>query len=568
MKRKVVKRRNIIQLFLTVAIIILVNYIGSYIFTRFDLTSEKRYTLSLATKELLENLEDVVYIQIYLEGDLPVGFKRLRNATKELLDEFRIYTKNIEYEFINVFESNDEKTEYEIGRQLMKKGLMPVNLQEKDKEGKVSQKIIFPGAIINYREKELAIELLKNNPGISPQAKLNNSIEDLEYELTNAIRKLTTKVFQKIAFIEGHGELDEYEAGDISNALSEFYYVERIKIAEQLNSLNDYSVIIIAKPDSIFSEKDKFIIDRFIMKGGKVLWFIDAVKANMDSLAYSNATIATINSVNIEDQLFTYGVRINNNLIQDIQCAEIPVNTAIVGAPPQFVPRPWFYFPLIIPQSNHPVTKNLNIIKTEFVSVIDTVGNDSDIKKTFLLKTSKYSKVINAPVKIGLDIIHRNPEPQEFNKSYLPIAVLLEGKFESVFKNRLTPEIEQSKEIGFKKKSIDTKMIVVSDGNIIKNFVRILGDKKYPLPLGADKYYSDIFYPGNKEFILNAVNYLCDDSGLMSIRSRELKLRLLDRAKIEQQRFKLQLINIVLPVIFIILFGFLVSFIRKRKYSF
>ncbi len=582
MSRKKEKRNTYLNLILWLFIIVNVNLIGSYIFERIDLTSEKRFTLSETTLDMLNELDDYIYLTIYLEGDLNSGFKRLRNSIKEMLDEFSVIAKNnIEYEFINPLKGKDDKARNEIGRQLMKKGLMPTNLQEKDSEGNTSQKIIFPGAIMTYKGRETAIDFLENKMGHSPEQNLNLSTQDIEYKLVKAIRDLQKKEKPKIAFIEGHGELDDLQLYDIINSLSEFYTVEFIKLDGQLNSLrermmidsvkskvvNRYQAIIIAKPDSVFSKNDKFIIDQFIINGGKSLWLIDGTTIDMDSLSYQGSSIALVKQINIEDQLFKYGVRINPDLIQDIQCAMIPVNTAVVGAEPNFSPVPWLYFPLITPNNTHPITKNMDLIKTEFVSTIDTVGEDPNISKTFLLHTSQYTKVVNAPIRVDLRLVSQEPDKRQFIKSHKPIAVLLSGKFESLFNNRLEPEFEENNLIDFKAYGKPTKMIVVSDGDIIKNNADIKNGKYMPLPLGLDFYFRDIYYGGNKEFILNAVNYLCDDAGIMSVRSRELKLRLMDRAKINDEKLKWQIINIILPVLIVIIFGFIIRFVRKRKYA-
>lgn len=565
-KRKQIKRQNIIGFLITLIIILLANYIVSFVHFRLDLTAEKRYTLTDQTKELLKNLDDIVYFKVYLDGDLPAGFNRLKNSTKELLDEFRVYGEdNVHYEFINPSEIKDKKSRDELYKQLYEKGLNPTNLQEKDEEGKTSQKIIFPGAIVTFQSKEMAVNLLKNNISLSPEVNLNNSIQDLEYEFVRLINRMSSKKTQRIAFIEGHGELSDIQVADITNALFEFYGVKRVKIDEKLDALNDFDVIIIAQPDTTFSEKDKFIIDQFIMHGGKSLWLVDAVKIDLDSLAYTNSTIGMVNFTNIEDQLFKYGVRVNPVLIQDLQCAVIPINTALVGAPPQFAPSPWYYFPLLSPPSSHPITKNLNMLKSEFANTIDTVGEDLNVKKTILLYSSKYSKTISAPARVSLDIMKYEPDKRMFSSPFLPMAVLLEGEFESLYKHRLTIDIAGNRDIGFKDLSDTTKMIVIADGDMIRNLYRTENGRQTPYPLGYDRYTGQTY--GNKEFILNAINYLCDDSGLLSLRAREIKLRLLDRAKIMDERLKWQLINTVFPVLIIIIFGIILGIYRKRKYS-
>ncbi len=565
-KRKQIKQQNILGFIISLAIILLINYIVSFVHFRIDLTAEKRYTLTDQTKELLKNLDDIVYFKVYLDGDLPAGFSRLRNSTKELLDEFRVYgNDNIHYEFINPSELKDKTARDELYRDLYKKGLDPTNMKEKDEEGKTSQKIIFPGTVVTFQSKELAVNLLKNNISMPPEVNLNNSIQDLEYEFVRIIKKLSTEKTPKIGFIEGHGELSDIQVADITNALFDFYSVKRVKIAANLDALKDFDVIVIAQPDTLFDEKDKFIIDQFIMNGGKSLWLIDAVKIDLDSLAYTNATIGMVNYTNIEDQLFKYGVRVNPVLVQDLQCAVIPINTAVVGAPPQFAPSAWYYFPLIAPPSSHMITKNLNLLKSEFANTIDTVGEGLNIKKTILLYSSQYSKTISAPARVSLDIMKYEPDKRMFSSPYLPMAVLLEGEFESLFKNRITPDIAFNKDIGFKEYSVPTKMIVVADGDMIRNLYRKENGQITPYPLGFDRYTGQTY--GNKEFILNAINYLCDDSGLLSLRAREIKLRLLDKAKIMDEKFKWQLINTILPIAFIIAFGIVIGIYRKRKYA-
>jgi len=566
MKRRQVIRQNIIELVLTLLIVVCISIISSFVYTRFDLTAEKRYTLSDETKKLLSNIDDIIYVKVYLEGDLPSGFRRLKDATKELLDEFRIYSDYLEYEFIDPSESSDAKTRNDIYRELHKKGIIPTPLEVKDETGKISNQVIFPGALIRFRGREIALDLLSNKQDVSTEQSLNSCIENLEYGFTNTIRKLNTKMQQSVAFIEGHGEFDFYHVADITKTLMEYYIVKRVRIDGDMNSLKDYNAIIIAGPDSAFTEGDKFIIDQFIMKGGKALWLVDAVKVSWDSLESSRSTVALMNRTNLDDQLFKYGVRINPDLIQDFQCAMIPMNTAFAGAPPQFKPHPWYYFPVILPKQKHPIVKNLDILKAEFVSTVDTVGNDPDIKKTFLLYSSNYSKVVRAPARIGLELAIQKPGPKYFSKPRQPIAVLLEGKFKSVFTNRILPVSRKGQEIETYDISKPTKMIVVSDGDIIKNYVINTDGEPYPYPLGADRWYKQAFYGGNKQFLLNAVNYLCDDSGLMSLRAREIKLRLLNKQKIFEQRTKWQIINTLIPVLFIIIFGLVIMMVRKRRY--
>jgi ABC-2 type transport system permease protein len=577
-KRKDIRRNNIIQLILGIAVIILVNVIGFYVFKRFDLTSEKRYTLSEPTKHMLENLDDIVYFEIFLDGEFPAGFKRLQRETREMLDQFRAYSDNIQYEFINPSASSDELERNDVYRRLVERGLNPTDLQVKTNDGS-SQQIIFPGAIVSHKDKEMPLELLKTQMNLPPEEVLNNSIQKLEFNIANTIRKLTLVKRPKLAIIEGHGELEHLQMADITYALNEYYTISRIKLDGMLNSLSDrelagdsttvivsnkFDAIIIAKPDSAFSERDKFIIDQFIMRGGRVLWLIDPVFASMDSIQNADVTMGIINDLNLSDQLFNYGVRLNTNLVMDLNALPIPIQTGQVGGQPQYDFFPWFYFPVIFPVSDHPIVKNLNAIKTEFISSIDTI-NTKGVKKTILLTSSQYARTVNTPVMITLDILMEEPNRDMFKQAYVPLAGLLEGNFKSLYKNRVPPELKDSKEVDFKEESVPTKMIVIADGDVIKNHIRYSGEKPVPYPLGYDIYTQQTF--GNKEFILNAMNYLIDDSGLISIRSRELKLRLLDRTRIKENKLFWQMLNTALPVLLVLIFGFLFTFIRKKRFS-
>ncbi|MCC6250897.1 MAG: gliding motility-associated ABC transporter substrate-binding protein GldG [Bacteroidia bacterium] len=556
------KINSFVQLFTGIAIVVLLNIIGNYVFHRFDLTAEKRYTLSPATKKLLKELDDVVYFKIYLEGNFPSGFKKLRNETKEMLDEFRAYAgDNIQYTFINPSQYDDVRKNSEVYEQLYKAGILPTSIQVKTENGEQNQ-IIFPGALVSYHDKTLPLQLLTTQIATGEEETLNASIENLEYELASTLLKLTTKTKDKIAIITGQGELSEKKMEDITQALSEYYTVERVSLSGRLFALRGYKAAIIAKPDSAFNEKDKFIIDQFVMKGGRMLWLIDPVFASMDSLTSNNVTMGIANELNLEDILFKYGVRINTNLVLDVQSAPIPVIAGYQGNKPQYKFYPWVYFPIAFPYGNHPIVKNLNAVRFEFASSIDTIKTHG-IKKTVLLAGSQYSRTINTPARIDLGILKKEPNPKEFNRSNIPLAILLEGKFESVFKNRLTPELAQSDSFAFKTEGVPTAMIIVSDGDVIRNQVQGNTGKVYPL--GYDRYTQQQF--GNKNFIMNCMNYLLDDSGLIEVRTRDIQIRLLDKTLIKENKLKWQLINILSPVFIIILYGFIAGLLRKRKFA-
>ncbi len=559
--QKSIKIKDISNLLILVGIIIGVNIVGKFIFKRFDLTSEKRYTLSESTKKLLNSLDDELIVKVYLAGQFPAGFQRLQKETKEILNEFKIIgKKNFQYSFINPSESNDPKERNEVYKNLNRKGLQPTNLQSTD-NGSQSQQIIFPGALITYKGREFPVQLLKSMVGAPPEVMLNSSINDLEYEITNAIRKIIEVKPKTVAFLRGHGESNDDKITSITKSLREYYTIIPLTINEELKALNGINGLIISNPDSLFSEKDKFIIDQFIMNGGKVLWLVDGTIATMDSLVKNNNYVAFPNQTNLQDQLFRYGVRINTNLVQDIQSGVIPIISGYVGNQPQTQLYPWLYFPLIFQTVKHPVVNNLNAVKFEFASSIDTVTSPG-VSKQLLLTSSKFSRSLNAPVRVGLAQATIQLKESQFNKPYSPLAVLLEGTFTSNFKNRINPEIQNNTEIKFKLQSEKNSMIVVADGSILENYVSI--DKKV-YPLGYDRFTRETY--GNREFILNCMNYLLDDKGLINIRSREVKLRLLDKTKLKTEKLKWQLLNIGFPIISILLLGTVLFFIRKRKYN-
>ena len=557
--------QNVLQLLGVLMIIALAGFISSTWFFRLDLTSEKKYTLSNATKNILNELPEDVYIRVYLDGDLPIGFRKLQTSTRELLEEFRVYSgRKLKFEFINPSEEEDGEARTMIQEQLLEKGLRPSNAQWRDREGGMSQKIIFPGALINYKGIEMPVNFLRNNPGLSGTENLNQSAEGLEYELINVIRTISSDSIYKIAFLEGHGELYDPEVADASRALAQYYSIDRGQIGGNQGILDNYAAVIIARPTERFKEADKFILDQYLMNGGRILWLVDPVAVDMDSLMYSSITTAYIRDLNINDILFKYGVRINANLVQDIQCSFIPVNTALVGNSPQYTPLPWAYFPLLQGE-NHPVTRNLNLVRSEFISVIDTVKGNGRINKTFLLKTSPYSRVVGVPNLINLRDAGNPLTEDNFNRQHLPIAVLLEGEFESAFKNRMISGILPAMEDDFQANSHSTKMIVVADADIIRNDVRIQGGQAIPLELGRDRLTQELY--GNKDFIVNAVNFLIDDSGLMELRTRKMRIRLLDRAKIGGSQLFWKLINTLLPLVIVAFAGILAAYLRKRKYG-
>lgn len=557
--------RNFVQLIAVIVVIAIVGYLSSIWFFRIDLTSEKRYTLSYTTLEVLENLPGEVYVQVYLDGEMPIGFKKMRTSVAEMLDEFRVRSKRkLSYEFINPAEETDKGLRDKVFEDLYEKGLQPINVQSNDEEGGKSQKIIFPGAILNYNGLEMPLNLLKSNPNLRASENLNRSIEGLEYELVRAIKTLSTDTIYKVAFIEGHGELFEPEVEDASKELSRYYTIDRGIIGGKPGVLDAYKAVIIAKPTEKFNEADKLILDQYLMNGGSLLWLLDPVAVDMDSLINSSVTLAFIRQNNLDDQLFKYGVRINPNLLQDIQCARIPINTAIVGNPPQYTPMPWLFFPLLQGQ-NHSISRNLNLIKSEFTSSIDTISGNGKTRSSVLLTTSRYTKTFGVPNLINLNDLGKPPPESDFTLKNIPVAILLEGEFESAFLNRMVSSIVPGIEQDFIGNGKPARMIVVSDGDIIRNEVRIQGDRVVAMELGKDRFTQQTY--GNKDFIVNCVNYLVDDPGLMQLRSRELRIRLLDKSKISAGRLSWQLINTLLPILLVVIFGSILGIWKKRKYT-
>jgi ABC-2 type transport system permease protein len=546
---------------ISLILIFLLNYLGGLFSQRFDLTSEKRYSISDNTKELLAGIDDLVYARVYLDGELPPEYRKLRNAIQEMLDEFRAFNPNIEYEFSDPAAGEDEREKEKRYIKLSEEGLQYTTIQVRD-VGEVSGKVIFPGAIIAFGEREIPVQFLKGNEGATDEVLVNSSIQKIEYELAAALKKLTTNTEKKIAFLEGHGEFPELAVADMAYTLDEYYTVNRLTMGQQLGALDDYDAIIVAGPDSSFDERDKFIIDQFVMGGGKALFLLDGVWASMDSVRQSNMDVSVPKNVNLDDMLFRYGVRINPDLVMDMQAMPIPVVTGMMGTQARQELFPWYYFPLLFPTSDHPIVKNLGTIGSQFVSSLDTIGRKG-IRKSILLSTSPYSKVVNAPSRISLNILRQEPRKENFNSGPQALAVLLEGEFESVFNNRMPKQLLDNSEIDFRSTSEPNKMIVISDADLIRNEVN--PQRKEYFPLGSDRYMRTLH--SNKQFLQNCVDYLLDDSGLIDLRAKDLKMRLLDKPAIASARFQWQILNMGTPLIFIWLIGILLFVWKRMKYS-
>lgn len=570
-----VKRSHLLQLLLGLVTIIFINVLGYYFFVRIDLTEEKRYSLSVSSKKLLKEIDEVVFVRCYLDGDMPAEYKALKNETKEMLDQFRAYNPNIEYEFVdpNGFENRTERDEFY--RRLFERGLSPINIKTTKSNTQVQQ-YIFPYIDIVHKGRTYIAPLLSSKKGVAGEGIIAGSIENLEYNIYSSIRSIVNAKKDKVVFLYGHGELPVENIYDFVSSLSEYYEVDSITINEKLNSLTDriydtvdlskvtienkYKCMIVAKPTSIFSYKDLYIIDQYIMHGGKVLWLLDALNVSMDSLQAQSSTVAISNFTGVDDILFRYGAKVNTNLIMDLQCAKVPIVTGqYQDNMPQMSYYPWNFFPEIHPNSNHIISDKISPVKMEFVSSIDTTASQAE--KTVLLYSSNGTRIMNAPVNVSLNMLKQKQDAKLFNAGSKPVAMLLEGEFVSAFKNRLTATMEENTQIAFKDFSDTTAMIVVADGDICKNDF-INGQL---LPLGYDKYTRQMY--GNKEFLVNCVNYLCGDVDLIPLRSREVIMRKLDTAKIERERTFWQVINVVVPVVIILVVGLVLTIFRKRKYS-
>lgn len=559
---------SIARLLFILVIIGLFNVMAYFLYVRLDLTSEKRYSLAPSTRLLLKNLNDQVTIKIYLDGDLNAGFTRLKESTRNTMNEFRAYGgSNVEFQFIDpmAIENLDERKA--LMQDLIERGLAPTNLTTKSKTD-TKQQLIFPGAIVAFGGREFPVQLLENQMGYSPQQILNNSVILLEYKFANAIQKLTQYRPPRIGFLKGHGELNEVEVADIQTTLQSLKYeVKDIRLQDNFYIPDRFDVVVIAKPRLAFDEKDKYKIDQYIMNGGRVLWLLDGTNAAMDSLRFSPVGQTVLaNELNLEDQLFKYGVRVNNDVLQDINLNNpIPLVVGKMGNAPQTEMFPWYYFPLLVSQNNHAINRNLDPVASYFTSSIDTIKNP-EIRKTILLHTTENAKAQLTPTRVHFGILQSKPNMAYYNQPNIPVAVLLEGPFESVFKNRLDPAFlaasDTVEKLKFKEQSAANRMIVIADGDIIRSEVR--GDSS-AYPLGYYMYTKQQF--ANKAFVLNCIEYLIDNNGILETRNKEVKLRMLNSIKVEEEKLNWQLINVAVPILLVIVFGAAFGFYRKRKYA-
>ncbi len=537
-----------------------INYISSFVFKRFDLTEDKRYTLSESAINVIKDIDAPIIVDVFLSGDdFPSEFRRLQNETKQVLEEFSSQNSNIIFNFIDPIA--DDATRDRNIQQLTERGLTPMQLSVQE-SGKATQAIIFPWALASFNEQTVTIPLVKNKIGASQQELVTNSVQHLEYAFADGFNKLTKPKSRKIAVLKGNKQLSDIYIADFIKKLGEYYFIAPFTLdsvaknpQKTLDGLKNFDLIISAKPTEAFTEEEKLVLDQYTMQGGKSLWLVDAVAMEKDSLYNDRGSnFAVTRDLNLTDFFFKYGIRVNPVIVSTLYSA--PITLAMgEGSDSQFQHLRWPYSPLASTNSTHPIVNNLNLVKFDFANQIDTLKNK--VKKTILLESAPLTKLEGTPRQISLEVVTQELDPSTFNGGNQNLAVLLEGEFPSAYANRIKPiELKNNKDF-----SVPTKMIVVADGDIIKNDVY----KKSPQELGFDRWTGQTF--GNKEFLLNAVNYLLDDDGLINIRSKKIEVAFLNHEKIAEEKTKWQLLNIVLPLVLLGVFGILFNYFRRKKYA-
>ena len=529
----------------TIAALVVVNLLVNLYVVRWDMTDDHRYSIAPTSKQLLQTLDEPLEVTILLDGELNTGFQRLQRATIELLEEFQARSENT-------------SIRYRVSTENIPQGIPPTVIHERTHKGQTAQTTVYPFALLHYKGQTSVVELLRNNRGLSGEENLNHSIENLEFAFVEAIHTLTRDSIEKIAFLEGHGELSEREVFDLSQALSRYYQIDRGTLGNETDILNDYRVVIIADPQEPFSEKDKYILDQYLMQGGRILWVVNGVRFSDEYLSQSGMTPVIPLELQIDDMLFRYGVRVNATLVQDLQCLPVPVDVSNNPQQPNWQPMPWTYAPLLLTSHASPITRNLMQVSSTMASTIEFVGGEDGIYKEVLLATSSNSRITGTPAQVDLGFDDANPE--EYRYAYVPVAASMEGVFPSLFAHLLPPE-DIIMHSPMRKQSEPTKQIVVASGSIIRNEWQ----QGQPLPLGYDRYTNTQF--GNRDFMVNAVLYLADDTGWMSLRQKELTLRLINDQRAREQRIAAQVVSIAAPLLLLALIAGGVILIRKRRYT-
>jgi len=553
------------SLLLYLGILLVVNVLATYLPLTWDLTEDKRYTLTSSTRELLDEVDEPVYVEVLLGGSFPAGFKRLQRATREMLEDFRSETPFLDYTFSDPNEGTKEQVN-NLREEFVKQGMNPTNLRIKE-NGETTEKLIFPYAVISYGGRSVPVSLLESEmPGLPPEVILNNSISLLEYKLSSALFRLIRSDKPNIVFTRGHGELIPEQTSDLRRDLRPYYNFTYLTLDSVFRINPEVDLVIVARPRGPFSEPDKFKLDQYIMKGGKVIFLIDPLNATLDSMRLTREYIPVPYDLNLDDLLYRYGARVEPNLVLDLECSRIPLQVGVVGNNPQYDLFSWYYHPAVQAQSGHPMVKNLNRINFDFPASIDTIQTKTPVTKTILLTSSEYSRLQYPPVQIGFDILRYEPDPTKFDKGPQTLALLLEGQFSSNYENRV-PQVflDSLKARGeeFRSMSEPTAVLVVSDGDVIRNpYNPVTNEAK---ALGYNVYERRQY--ANKDFALNMIEYLLDQRGLIEARSRDVRLRLLDKVRVEEEKTFWQSLNLALPILLLLLFGFGFFFWRKRRYA-
>lgn len=557
-------KKNIVSITTLIGGLILLNILGNYFYKRFDLTQDKRFTLSEEAKQIVDQVDSPLIVDVFLKGNFPPEFRRLQSETEQLLDEFSAYNDNIKFEFIDPTEKGNEA----FRSQFEKFGLTPAQVSVTE-SGKQSTELVYPWALAHHNGKSVKIPLLKNQLGATSEERVNSSLQNLQYAFADGFKKLATEKSKKIAVLKGNGEYDDRYIADFFATLRDYYFIAPFTLdsvatnpEKTFKALEGFDMIVAAQPTQAFSDADKYVLDQYIMNGGKSLWLLDATQMQLDTI--SGNTFAFGKDLNLNDFFFKYGIRINPNLVKDVYSAPIVLASGDEREA-QYNRYPWFFSPLSSSANNHPIVSNIEAVKFDYASAIDTLPNN--IKKTVLLSTSPISKIVGLPFPIDFDVeipknlqvVNEGPDPNEYNGGEIPLAVLLEGNFTSAYKNRVKPI--KLNGVENRDEGKPSKMVVISDGDIIKN--QLQGNR--PLELGFDKMTNQFY--GNKEFLLNTVNYLLDDSGLINIRTQQIAVPFLDPQKTVEQRTKWQVLNLLLPLGLLALFGIGFSYYRKRRYT-
>jgi gliding-associated putative ABC transporter substrate-binding component GldG len=570
---------DLLQFGLSIGIFIALALISSAFYFKWDITAEKRNSLSDSTHELLESLEEPVYVRVYLHGEYPADYKRLEQSVEERLAEFSSVSNGlIEYEFIDPYEEADEKKRQEIFAALDEKGLKFSNITY-EKDGQEINKIIWPGAIVEYQGEEFPIQFMRSEMPMSSPEMINFSVNNLEYELASSFRRIFRKEKPRIAVLEGHKEIERMHMADLLYSLKDNYDIRPVTIDAKLNALSDklsemqfrsniYDLLIIAGTDTVVPDKDRFIIDQFVMNGGKVLWMLDGLTMDLDSLKKGGMALAISNENGLYEMLYEYGVRLNRDMIIDFQGAPIVVDNGPMGNQRSYVEKSNYYAPILTSERHsHPIAANLDPIFTEFAGSIDTVNQNPKIKKTPFLFSSDLAKSFKAPVRIDLELLREGPEYfKANNKAHQIMGILMEGEFTSAFKDFLPDSIRRNPVIAFRESSAPTKMILISDADIAYNEVVTEDGKKFPLPLGYSKQYKKVIYD-NKDLLMNCVNYLLDDAGLIDVRTKNIQVRKLNKERVIAEENFWKTMNVASPLLILAATSGVLLFLRKRKWS-